>query len=319
MTLPFATLLLTLISCSSNQNPTEYASDYKEIVTDLFIQGNWNESIRIASIELRNPNISAHDQLFYLLKKGENFRFSEKYDSADVYFNRILSHPEIHKYPNFKGWALYGIGDLKYLSWSYFKVEEALDQAIPLLDSAMFYAEKSKDQSLISQVLYRSGSILQIQGEVEKSLANFNRGLEISINAADTAGIIRNDIHTASDLEELGQLDSALFHYKRAYELAKKLNKNYTEAHALCNLGLFYFDRNDFETAEEFFKRAQYISEELNHGIILCRSYYYLARLYTALNEDELSEKFLTKGLEIAKKKGYKNYENAFASFSSNN
>lgn len=313
--IPFFLITLSIFILACNPTSTSnsaYKSPYKPIVKKLFNSGNWQESIDIAKIELQHPSINEDDQLFYLLMLSENYRYAENYALSEEYCRQIVSHPKSSEFPKYLGAAYYGLGDLYYLKWGYFKEEDALNDAVNYLDSSLMYAERSNDLALVSKNLYRSGSILQIQGDKENSIENFKKGLEISFSIADTAGIIRNDIHKAADLERFGKLDSALFHYSRAYEYAKQLNRNYSETHALCNLGIYHFDLSKLEIAEDYFNKAKFLAEELNHGIVLCRSYYYISRLNLEYEKKDLAKTYYEKGLAIAKNKGYKNYENAY-------
>ena len=301
------------LGCDTGQNSTSsYKPNYKPIVKRLFIYGNWQEAIAIAQGELQYADIGSEDEIFYLLTLGENYRFAENYEQSEEYLRKVIAHPQSMEYADYLGEAYYGLGDLYYLRWNYFKEEDALSDALMYLDSSMIYAKRSNNLALESKNLYRSGSILQIQGDQERSLENFKKGLEISFSISDTAGIIRNNTHKASELEELGQLDSALFHYNSAYEYAKNQNRNYSEAHSLCNLGQYFMNRGELGVAEEYFKKALFLSEELNHGIVLCRSNYHLSSLQSILGNTDLSRAYIEKGLGIARDMGYKNFEEAF-------
>ncbi len=292
----------------------ELGSDapYRGVVQQLLISGDWQRAVEVARIELKRTDLSDYSRRYYQLKLGESFRFSEQYDSAEHYFRKLVENPDAVEFSHFLGEAYYGLGDLHYLKWSYFKMEDALSEAKGFLDLSMEYARANSQQALVSKNLYRSGTILQIRGEEEQSLNYFQEGLEISFLVSDTAGIIRNDIHKAAELERMGRLDSALFHYSRAYELAHQLNKNYTEAHALCNLGQFYFDQGEVAAAEPYFMRAEVLAEELGQGIVMCRAYYNLHQVRKAQNRLEEAAAYLEKGLAIAQEKGYQNFVAAF-------
>jgi len=305
-------IFLTNISCKETDSKNLKKPNYKSIIKRLSIQGNWRESNEIAKIQLRQSKNIPNDDLFYYLILGENYRFLEKYNLSDYYFRQVIIHQKSNKFPEYLGEAYYGLGDLYYLKWNYFKEKDALNDAKMYLDSSMTYAKKGSYPALESKNLYRLGTILQIQGNKEESESNFKRGLKISFSIADTVGVIRNDTHKASQFKHSGILDSALFHYQRAYKYAKHQNRNYSEAHALCNLGWYYFDKGEMEVAERYFYNAKFLSEELNQGLILCRSYYSLSRLYTVLEQKETAKKYTEMGLEIATKKGYKIYEQAF-------
>ncbi len=302
-------------SCETNQPANQqYSSLYKPIVNKLGIQGDWKSAIEIANLELKNRKLTVDDKLFFLFSLGDNYRYMEEYELAEQYFKQVIEHPNSSDYQEYLGEAYYGLGDLYYIKWGYFGEEQALESAMIFLDSSMYLAKTNNLLALESKNLYRTGTILQIQGDHESSIRNFRRGLEISFNISDTAGMIRNDVHKAAELERMGLLDSSLFHDKRSYLYASHQNRNYSEAHSLCNLGQFYFNQGKLDTAKWYFDRAEFVSEELNQGIVLCRSYYNLARFNLRVGNDEVAREYHQKGLSLARQKGYRNYENVYVS-----
>ncbi len=306
--------LLCVVSISCNYNSskkTGNSTNYKPIIESLSNQGNWKEAIDIVNIKLKSFKTHKQNPYYYLVL-GQNYRFLEKYDLSEDNFKKVIEDSKSIKNLEYLGEAYYGMGDLNYLKWSYFKQKEALDVSKAYLDSALIKAKQGKHLELESKVLYRLGTILQIQGHKEESLESFEKGLKISFSVSDTIGIIRNDIHKAAVLERSGELDSALFHYTRAYNYGKKINRNYSEAHSLCNLGLYYIDRGNFLKAKEYFKKAKFLSEELDHRIVMCRSYYGLSEVEKNLNNQKSALMYAKKGLELAAEKRYQNYASAF-------
>lgn len=310
-------VILTMVfyvSCgTSPESESASVSNYFPIIKRLSNQGNWQEAIEIAKLNLHSAEaVTPEEKIALYLMLGESYRLLEEYELAEIHFRKVVEDLNAGDFSEYLGEAYYGLGDLNYLKWSYLKQDDALNQAETYLDTSMSYAKKGSHPALESKVLYRLGTIYQIQGNNEKSAANFEKGLEISFSNADTLGIIRNDIHKAAELESVGILDSALFHYTRAYEYAKAINRNYAEAHALCNLGLFYYDREEIATAKKYFEHAKFLSEELKHRIIRCRSYYGLSLIAEKSGNKAEAIEFANSGLALAKEKGYKNYEQTF-------
>ena len=305
---------LFCICCSQNKDNKKFnVSEQVSEIDQFSNQGNWSKAIDLAELLLQDSDaIDVSDKLNIYLAFGKNYRFLERYPEAEEEFKKVISHPRANENFSKLGEAYYGLADLNYLKWSYFKEEDALQTSRNYLDSSMVFAAIRNNPSLESKILYRQGTIYQIQGRSEESKRCFEKGLHISFAAQDTVGIIRNDIHKAAELESDGALDSALFHYTRAYNYAAKINRKYAEAHSLCNLGLFYLDQNDLPKAEDYFVKARVVSEELNHRIVLCRSYYGLAEVYSKLDRRSEALDLANRGMQLAREKGYKNYEHAF-------
>jgi len=300
------------LSCKRNRETklTDFSS-YLPIINKLSNQGNWEEAIALAEIGM-NSDVSKSDRINLFVILGNNYRFFEEYEIAEQNYEKAIEHGKSASLTDNLGEAYYGLGDINYLKWSYFKEEEAIDIAKEYLDLSMKYAKKNKNLPLESKILYRQGAIYQIQGNKEESKSSFEKGLKISFSISDTIGIIRNDIHKAAELEAEGVLDSALFHYSRAYEYATAIDRNYSEAHSLCNLGLFYLDRGNLMKSQEYFIKAKYLAEELNHRIVLCRSYYGLSLVEQELGNKSEAVKYGIGGLNLAEEKGYMNYQQAF-------
>ncbi len=303
-----------LISCkpTSNNNFNLHRESYNNIIQRLSNQGNWREAVELINIQLQHSADSDNDENFYYLALGENYRFLEQYELAELNFRKVIENAKPNESSQFLGEAFYGLGDLYYLKWSYFKQEEALPESVIYLDSAMIYAKENEQLALESKILYRQGTIFQIQGQKEEGEKRFEKGLEIAFAVSDTMGIIRNDIHTAVDLERAGALDSALFHFTRANRYANAFNRKYSETHSLCNLGHFYLGRNEVLKSKDYFIQAKFLAEELQHRIIMARSYYGLSMIEEKLGNQEEAIKYANEGLALAREKGYKNFEQSF-------
>ncbi|NAS14032.1 tetratricopeptide repeat protein [Poritiphilus flavus] len=300
------------IACNTRSSADiKNKSSFKPIIERLFIQGNWKDAIDIANIELQRTTSDKQNSYYYLVL-GQNYFFLEDYDLSETNFKKAIENSKENADSEHLGEAYYGLGDINYLKWAYFEQEDALNISKAYLDSSLIQAKQGKLLELESKVLYRLGSILQIQGQNEESLKYFEKGLKISFSISDTVGMIRNDTHKAAELMRSGKLDSALFHYTRAYNHGKQINSNYTEAHSLCNLGQYHFDIDETPEAKRYFDKARYLSEELGQRIVMCRSYYGLSLIERRLGNKENAVKYAKKGLKSATDKEYVVYMQAF-------
>lgn len=306
-----AIIFMFCLGCSSTSSKSTLFSDLKPIIINLSNQGKWREAHELLQINL-TEDLARRDQIQLHLLLAENFRYLEKYGNAEESFHKTIHYSRLYDIPDHLGDAFYGLGDLSYLNWSYFKREDALAQSRAYLDTAMTHATEKRNDVLTSKVLYRQGTIFQIEGAEEESKKCFQKGLDISFSSRDTVGIIRNHTHTAVVFRRSGAMDSALFHHGRAYEFAKAINRNYSEAHALGNLGSYYLELGDVSMAEEYYVKANFLSEELQHGIVLCKSLYGLAVVREKQERKSEAMDFAEVGSMMAKEKGYLNFQRAF-------
>ena len=143
----------------------------KDVLRQLQRKGAWNEAIELAEIQL-NLNLKAKDRIDYLIVIGQSNRLREAYEKSEEVFRQVIEY-DPSKYPEV-GKAYYGIGDLHYLKWAYYKLEDQLDTAIAYLNRAREIAESSKNHSLLSLSLYRLGTIDQIQNNDEIAMEKFS-------------------------------------------------------------------------------------------------------------------------------------------------
>ncbi len=306
--------LLLYASCSQPSPSNTLFSDLTPIVKDLSIQGNWKASNELIRVNLLfDDNLDKKDKIFLQIVQAENYRYLEEYVKAWNTFQLAIQSSKSYHIPDYLDEAYYGLGDLSYLNWSYFKQENALKTSHDFLDSAMSCARKTGNKKVMSKVLYRKGAIFQIEGDEKKSQEHFQKGLAIAFAISDTVEMIRNHTHTAVALRRSQNRDSAFYHYGQAYKLAHGINRNYSEAHCLANLGSYYLEIGDIPIAEYYYQQANFLAKELGHGIVICKGLYGLATIQEKQGRKPEALDLATDGLKLAKERGYKNFENAFS------
>ncbi len=307
----FITLISVLVSCQSSNQPVEQNAELKNILEQLQRKGAWNEAIELANVQLTS-NLKEEDRINYLIVIGDCNRMKEAYAESEEVFRQVIAYDPL-KYPQV-GKAYYGMGDLNYLKWAYFMQEDKLDTAIKYVNKAKEVAESSNNYPLLSQSLYRLGTIDQIQENNEIAMEKFNEANRLAYTVSDTAGIIRNSTHKAVGFQRAGNLDSAAYYYRHSLQLASTSNNYYSEAHALGNLGEFYQDQEQLDSALKYYNRALFLSEKLDHSLILCKSTLLLGLYYSETGNYREAIKYLAIGKTIAERAGYKNFISYFES-----
>lgn len=302
-------LLFLLNSCQPGNQPVEQRTELKNILEQLQRKGAWNEAIELANVQLA-LNLKDEDRISYLIVIGECNRMKEAYERSEEVFRQVITYDPL-EYPEV-GKAYYGIGDLYYLKWAYFMLEDQLDSAIAYVNKAKEIAEASNNFPLLSQSLYRLGTIDQIQDKDEIAMEKFNEANRLAYAVSDTAGIIRNSTHKAVGFQRAGDLDSAAYYYTHALKLASTSNNYYSESHSLGNLGEFYQDQEQLDSALKYYNLALFLSEKLDHSLLLCKSNLLLGQYYKSIGRNEEAVKYLSEGLGIAEQIGYENFISYF-------
>ncbi len=311
-----STLVLALYSllssCQPGSQPVEQGTELKIILEQLQRKGAWNEAIELANIQL-GLDLKIEHRIDYLISIGQSNRMREAYEQSEEAFRQVIAY-DPSKYPEI-GEAYYGMGDLNYLKWAYFELEDKLDTAIAYVNKAREIAESSNNFPLLSQSLYRLGTIDQIQGNDEIAMEKFSEANRLAYAVDYTSGIIINSTHKAVGFQRAGNLDSAAYYYIQSLKLASASNDYYNEAHSLGNLGEFYQDQKQLDSAFKYYNRALFLSEKLDHALILCKSKLLLGLYYTETGNNEEAMKYLSSGKAIAEQAGYKNFISYFEEF----
>lgn len=299
------TVLTLFNSCQPVEQPVETTKELKDILLQLQRKGACNEVIDLADVQL-SLDLKDEDRIYYLILKGQCNRMKEAYQKSEKVFRQVINYDPL-KYPEIAK-AYYGLGDLNYIKWAYFEQENQLDTALVYLEKAREIAETSNNYSLLSQCLYRLGTIDQIQDNDEVAMEKFNEANQLAYSVRDTAGIIRNSTHKAVGFQRAGNLDSAEFYYKQSLKLASAANIYYSESHSLGNLGEFYQDQGQLDLALKYYNNALFLSEKLDQSLLLCKSNLLLGFYYKEIGKNEEALKYFSDGQVIAEKIGYKNF-----------
>ena len=179
LTSTFIVFVLCIACNTHSSSDIKNKSSFKPIIERLSIQGNWKDAIDIANIELQKTTSDKQNSYYYLVL-GQNYFFLEDYDLSATNFKKVIDNSKKHRDSEHLGEAYYGLGDINYLKWAYFEQEEALNISKAYLDSSLIQARQGKLLELESKILYRLGTILQIQGQNKESLPYFEKGLKIS-------------------------------------------------------------------------------------------------------------------------------------------
>lgn len=302
----FLGLSLIISVCACDDVKESDDRDYQE-AQRLFKQGDWRRSLALSKQLMSSKNSNHVDELKVLV--GANYRYLEYYDSAYNYFQRLINDFSTNSsYIN--GWALYQLGDLEYLNWSYFRTGE-ISQSADLLDSAATIFYSGNDLQGLSAYYYRRGSIAQLNEEKGHE-AYFIQSMKYAEEAIDTLGIMRSYTHLASSFRSNGAYDSAIYYQEETLVLSRAFGRNYSLCHHLSNLGYTYLMLADSTSSKPLLDEAFDIASKLEQGILLSKTHLYLGRYYKAFGNSENAREHFSEGLSIATSHDYANFVGAF-------
>lgn len=111
--------------------------------------------------------------------------------------------------------------------------------------------ENGCNSRLLSRIFSQSGHILYYRGFYKVALGKFMQAQSLYERDADTVNLVYNLRETGRVYWNLEQLDSALFYYKRALQLAEKTGKNEVVTNTREQLAAFYLYNEKTEEAKK--------------------------------------------------------------------
>lgn len=111
--------------------------------------------------------------------------------------------------------------------------------------------ESGSNSKLLSRILSQSGYILYYSGFYKVALAKFMQAHRLYEMDADTVNLVYNMRETGRVYWNLERLDSALFYYKRAWQLAVKTGKDEVVANTREQLAAFYLYNDKITEAKK--------------------------------------------------------------------
>lgn len=159
-------------------------------------------------------------------------------------------------------------------------------------------ALKLRNFETLVEIQTSLGYAYEVMGDGEKSFEYYNKGYnkakEINYIKGQLDGLLGNG--TAK--RTLGELDSAIYYYSKAMELAKAHDYNLLFADANNNIGNVYLDRDQFEKAlEHYLVCARILPDDNRVKSIVTIN---IGLVHYELRNLELAKEYFEKGIELA-------------------
>lgn len=158
---------------------------------------------------------------------------------------------------------------IAFLKGFFYLDKGELDLSLQLTKEALTLQEELGNKQDIARSLTQLGILYLYKGEIEHARAYYERGLALEKN-----GFNRNIPHLYLGIQVIssynGELEAAMEYIKRGLALAKELNDEYTISLFLNNMGLTYYQKNDFIRALNCIERSLIGFEKRNNiGMII--------------------------------------------------
>lgn len=184
------------------------------------------------------------------------------------------------------------------------------------LDVALSYHQKAieidkKIGNLSNQAwgLSNIGNIHFIQQNFKEARQHYNEALGIDKKSDNLRGQVReyNNLgHTYFILKDSDQFNIALDYYLKALNIAEKNNFYDAISISFCNIGKFYYIKQDFNQALIYLIKSLALDKEMNNLLGQANNHIQISYVYNAIEKVDLSSEHYKEGIDIFNKLGVK-------------
>ncbi len=134
-----------------------------------------------------------------------------------------------------------------------------LDSCTHYFELALIEAEREDDLREMAHVHTSLGGVLSEQGERDRSLAEFDKAVEIWITLGDTKQLCGTEVRLAGTYDRFDLDDKAMEYFKNALEHCGAVGDSVFMAHALNGIGILHKKQLDHDKALEVLEHARSI------------------------------------------------------------
>ena len=149
-------------------------------------------------------------------------------------------------------------------------------QAVEYYRKAIAASKETKQYLLLSNIYSQMGEILEYQNMYEEAIPAYQKSYEYTLLSGDSVTLSMPIRDIAGAYYELGQMDSALVYYQKAYKTALETRNRKRELGILVEISAVYQDLGDYEKVFEIL----YPSFQDSAGRNMSPTYYSLGKNY---------------------------------------
>jgi len=179
-------------------------------------------------------------------------------------------------------------------------------------ERSIFYYRKAYDEFIKLENYHEIGDCALRIGNLYYDVANFGeayyffmQSLTASERHDDRLSMARAENNLGNVSHEMGRLSEAENHYQNSYEIYHELGYDTEECGALGNIGLIFYDKNEYDSALNYFFQ---VMEKLNPDSLGSASQHYIlsgvynntALTYSDLGDSRLALEYYRKSLGLA-------------------
>jgi class 3 adenylate cyclase len=156
------------------------------------------------------------------------------------------------------------------------------------------------DEDGISWCLNAIGVFYSIQGDLEKALRYYIKGLEMNEISGDQISISYSLRNIGGTYFRLGEDEKALEFYERSLQIDEELNDKRSMASSLSSIGHLHAKHDELDLAMEYFQRSLRLSKEIGNRDMECEDLQNIGWLHSEQGNHMLGISECNKSYDIA-------------------
>lgn len=200
------------------------------------------------------------------------------------------------------GLAIYNMGKVYNDLGNYERCSELYYQCLKI-------CEETGDRITMIKTLNSIGIVHHNQNNFDKALEYYSSALEKALEIDYTAGISKGLNNVAAIYGMQGDYAKVVSHLQDAIRLNQKNDNKDLEGTNYLNMGYYFQEIEQFDSAIYYYQKALKIYEELNHTSSLISTQIFLAGFYLRTDDLSTAKKTALRILEESRKNRLKRFE----------
>jgi tetratricopeptide (TPR) repeat protein len=174
------------------------------------------------------------------------------------------------------------------------------------MQEGLDYYTSMKDSVKIAEALSDLGYLNQSQGKYEKAFEYYQQSLSIRKKTTDLKGIAYSHNNIGALYWRIGKLDEALESYLPAIKFFEKAGMEEETAITTDNIGEIYSEKGDFDLALQYFNRALKLNQKLRHNIPKAKNLISIGKVFLKKEDYSKAIRHFNMAVDIQQKAGDK-------------
>lgn len=174
------------------------------------------------------------------------------------------------------------------------------------MQEGLDYYTSIKDSVKIAEALSDLGYLNQSQTKYDKAFEYYQQSLSIREKTGDEKGIAYSQNNIGALYWRIGKLDEALDAYLPAIEFFERTGMQEETAITTDNIGEIYSEKGDYDLALQYFNRAYKLNQKLGHEIPRAKNLIGMGKVYRRKDEVAKAIRYFKMAVGIQQKAGDK-------------